>query len=290
MVHAGYTMDAIAIVTDRACDLSPEERERHGITVVPLVVRFGDDVILDDGGLSAEEFWRRVEASHTFPQTSQPSIGMFEEAFAPLVEAGKHVICPLITGRLSGTYNAACAAAQRFAGKVTVVDTRSLSLGQAFQVLAASLAARQGQAVEAIVHALAGIRERTHLIIMLDTVEFLRRGGRAGALMPLVDRVLKVLRVRPLLRLEDGQLKLLGAARSVSGALHRIGEEIARLGPIEQLAVAHTQRSAEAAEFAAALARRLNLAPEGILIAEAGPALSAHAGPGVLAAAVVRKA
>ena len=283
-------MDPIAIVTDRGCDLSPEERERHGVTVVPLIVRFGEDVMLDDGSLSADEFWRKVEASPTFPQTSQPSIGMFEEAFAPLVAAGKHVLCPLITGRLSGTFNAAYAAAQRFAGKVTVVDTRSLSLGQAFQVLAAVLAARQGQAVDAIVQSLASVRERTHLIIMLDTVEFLRRGGRAGALMPWVDRIMKALRVRPLLRLEDGQLRLLGASRSVSGALHRIGDEIARLGPIEQLAVAHTRRSAEAAEFAAALAQRLGLAREDIPIAEAGPALSAHAGPGVLAAAAVRKA
>jgi DegV family protein with EDD domain len=283
-------MDPIAIVTDRGCDLSPEERERHGVTVVPLIVRFGEDVILDDGGLSADEFWQKVEASHTFPQTSQPSIGMFEEAFAPLVAAGKHVLCPLITGRLSGTFNAAYAAAQRFAGKVTVVDTRSLSLGQGFQVLAAVLAARQGQAVDAIVQSLASVRERTHLIIMLDTVEFLRRGGRAGALMPWVDRIMKALRVRPLLRLEDGQLRLLGAARSVSGALHRIGDEISRLGPIEQLAVAHTRRSAEAAEFAAALAQRLGLAREDIPITEAGPALSAHAGPGVLAAAAVRKA
>jgi len=283
-------MTDIAIVTDRGCDLSPEQRTRHDITVVPLIVRFGEEVLLDDGSLDADAFWDRVAASPTFPQTSQPSAGMFEEAFAPLVAAGRHVLCPLITGRLSGTLNAAYAAAQRFPGKVTVFDTRSLSLGQALQVLAAAVAARQGRAVEAIVGTLESIRARSHLFIALDTVEFLRRGGRAGKLMPLVDRILRALHVRPLLRLDDGELKLMGAARSASKAVHRLVDEIARLGPIEALAVAHTRRPEQAADLAATLARRLGLAPEAVLLAEAGPALSAHAGPGVLAAAAVRKA
>lgn len=283
-------MSDIAIVTDRACDLSPAQRRDLGVSVVPLVVRFGDEVVLDDGSLSADAFWARVADGAAFPQTSQPSAGMFEEAFAPLVAAGRHVLCPVITGRLSGTINAAHAAAQRFPGRVTVFDTRSLSLGQALQVIRAALAARQGRALGDIVAMLEGLRERSHLVIMLDTVEFLRRGGRAARLMPMFDRVLRVLRIRPLLRLEDGELKVMGVARSVSKALQCIVDEIARLGPVEAVAVAHTRRSEAAAELKAMLAERLRLPPDAILVAEAGPALSAHAGPGVVAAAALRRA
>ena len=100
-------MADIAIVTDRGCDLSLEQRRSLGVAVVPLVVRFGDEIVLDDGSLSDDVFWARVEADAVFPQTSQPSAGMFAEVFGPLVDAGRHVVCPLITGRLSGTINAA---------------------------------------------------------------------------------------------------------------------------------------------------------------------------------------
>lgn len=280
-------MSDLAIVTDRGCDLTAEQRAEHGISVVPLIVRFGDEVIHDDGSLTADAFWAKVGDHHAFPQTSQPSPAMFEAAFAPLVEAGKHVLCPVITGRLSGTLNAAFVAAQRFPGRVTVFDTRSLSLGQALQVLAAAAAARRGEAVDAIVRRLEGVRARSHLVIMLDTVEFLRRGGRAGKLMPFVDKILKALRVRPLLRLDDGELKLLGAVRSVTTAAHRLVDEIARLGPVETVAVGHTRRPKEAAALAAALEGRLGLPRGSAFVAEAGPALSAHAGPGVLAVAAV---
>ena len=283
-------MSDIAIVTDRGCDLTPEQRAEHGITVVPLIVRFGDEVLHDDGSLTADAFWDRVASRRAFPQTSQPSAGMFEAAFGPLVEAGKQVLCPLITGRLSGTLNAAFVAAQRFPGRVTVFDTRSLSLGQALQVLAAAAAVRRGLAGDAVVRMLEGVRERSHLVIMLDTVEFLRRGGRAGKLMPFVDKILKALRVRPLLRLDDGELKLLGAARSVTKAAHRLVDEIARLGPLEAVAVGHTRRPEEAASLAAALEARLGRPPGSTVVAEAGPALSAHAGPGVLAVAAVTAA
>ncbi|MDF1523635.1 MAG: DegV family protein [Trueperaceae bacterium] len=283
-------MSGLAVVTDRAADLSPAQRRDLDVTVVPLVVRFGDEVVLDDGSLSDDAFWARVASSPTFPQTSQPSAGLFEEAFAPLVAAGRHVLCPVLSGRLSGTVNAAFAAAQRFPGQVTVFDTRSLSLGQAFQVLAAARAAREERPLVDVVRTLEDVRGRTHLVIALDTVEYLRRGGRAGRLMPVLDRVLKALRIRPLLRLEDGDLKVMGVARTRTQSLRRLVEAVAKVGPIEALGVAHTRRPDEAAELAATLVAGAGLPEGATLVTEAGPALSVHAGPGVVAVAVVRRA
>ncbi len=283
-------MREIAIVTDRGCDLSAEQQHRYDVSVVPLIVRFGAEVIHDDGSLGADAFWDRVMAGPPFPETSQPSPGMFEAVFAPLVEAGKHVLCPLISGRLSGTVNSARVAAQRFPDMVTVFDTRSLSLGQALLVLRAAQAARQGLALDAIVRLLEDLRERCHLIILLDTVDYLRRGGRAAKVLPLVKRVVRALRVKVLLRLEGGELQVLGAVRSRAKGIRRIIDEVVSVGPIEALGTAHTRRHAEAVALAATLAQRFGLAPDATLVAEAGPALSSHAGPGVIAAAALRRA
>jgi len=280
-------MSQVVIVTDRGADLTPDQQREHGITVVPLIVRFGSEVILDDGTLAPDAFWQRVSAGHGVPETSQPSAGMFEEAFAPLVAAGHRVLCPLITGRLSGTCNAAHAAAQRFLGKVTVFDTESLSAGQAFQVLAAARAAKEGLSVDAIIARLEGIRARSHMMIALDTVEFLKRGGRAGKVMPILDRVVRALSIKPLLRVFGGELQVTGVARSMTKAVRKITEEFVGLAPARMLAVAHTRRPDEAAAWAEALAPQVGVALSETLVVEAGPALSAHAGPGVMAAAMV---
>ena len=126
-------MPEVAIVTDSASDLPPSLVAEHEITVVPLVVRFGAETFLD-GQLSIEEFWQRAESGPP-PQTSQPPVGAFAEAFDRLVGQGKSVICPVISSRISGTYNAALIAAQHYGDHVTVFDTATWSLLQGYQVL-----------------------------------------------------------------------------------------------------------------------------------------------------------
>lgn len=279
-------MGEIAIVTDAGCDLSPGLAREHGITIVPLVVRFGDDVD-DDGSLDTEAFWRRVEASPPYPETSQPSPAAFEAAFEPQVAAGRSVVCPLISGGLSGTVNAARIAATRFGDRVRVWDTRSLSLGQAFQVLGAAAAVRDGAPLERVLDVLDGVRRRTRLVIMLETLEYLRRGGRASRLLLVVRRVASALRVRPLLRLVDGELKPLGVSRSRRRGIEALLRGALAGGPIEAVAVAHTRSPSEAAGLARRASEAAGVARDAVLVAEAGPALASHAGPGVLALAAV---
>ncbi len=133
-------MNPIAIVTDSACDLAPAVLAEHHVTAVPLVVRFGLEVF-EDGQLTLDEFWAKVAQSPYPPQTSQPPTGAFEAAFSGLVGAGYHVICPVISSKISGTFNSAYAAAQRFAERVTIFATQTWSLAQGYQVLAAAKAA-----------------------------------------------------------------------------------------------------------------------------------------------------
>ena len=279
-------MADITIVSDAGCDLTREQARSLGIAIVPLVVRFGDDVD-DDGSLDTEAFWRRVEESPPYPETSQPSPAAFEAAFAPLVEAGRQVVCPLISERLSGTMNAARLAARRFGDLVRVFDTRSLSLAQAQQVLRAAEHARRGTVLDRLLQDLADVRDRTRLVIMLETLDFLRRGGRASRPLPVVRRVTRVLRVRPLLRLVDGELKPLGVARSRRHGAEALLRAVLASGPVEALAVAHTRSPEEAGTLADLAAEATGLDRDAVPVHEAGPALASHAGPGVLALAAV---
>jgi len=281
-------MPKIAIVTDSGADMPADVQHREGIKVVPLVVRFGAEVYLD-GQFSLDEFWRKAKAGPPYPETSQPSAGMFEEAFAPLVADGYDVLCLVITSQHSGTFNSAHAASQSFPGRVSVFDTLSLSLGQACQVIAAARAAAEGRSMQEIISMLEGIRSRTHMFIGLDTIEYLRRGGRASKVIPVLERVVRALNIKPLLIVVEGELKLLGAARSRQKSIERIREEITKRSPAEMLVMVHTRSGPDATSLAHTLAEQLGFPFESIMIGEAGPALSSHAGPGVVAAAIVQR-
>lgn len=282
-------MSEIAIITDSACDLPKSIRDRYGIQTVPLVVRFGTEQYLDTE-LTLEEFWDKAHQAPPYPGTSQPSVGMFEQAFAPLVEQGKHILCLTITSKHSGTFNSASVASQRFPGQVTVFDTLSLSLAQGYQAIAAAQAAAEGRSVEEIVALLENIRARTYLYIGLDTIEYLRRGGRADAVMPVLERVVRVLSIKPILQVVDGQLTLLAATRSRAKSMQRMQQEIAKHAPAEMLIVIYTRPSTEASDFAQSLAEHLDFPLDQIMVAETGPVLSCQGGPGIIAAAIVQQA
>jgi len=279
-------MPKTVIVTDTGCDLSDDLQKRYGITTVPLVVRFGQDVYLD-GELTRDEFWAKAREGAIHPATSQPSVGAFEEAFAHLVARGYRVVCPVLTSKHSGTLNSAYTASQRFPGRVTVFDTLSASLGQGYQAIAAAKAAAAGRRVSEIMTLLRSIRARTHLFACLDTIEYVRRGGRLDQMIPVLERLVRRLNIKALLQVVEGQIRPLGAARSRTQGMQRIVQEVARHKPVEMLFAIHTRAARVVTGFARSLAEQLNFPFERVMIAEAGPALSSHAGPGVIAAGVV---
>ena len=279
-------MSKIAIVTDTGADLSPAQLTEHGIHVVPLTVTFGTETF-QDNQLTLDQFWARVKAGG-HPATSQPPSGLYEQLFRRLIEDGHQVLCLCITSKHSGTFNSAWAASQTFPGKVTVFDTLSLSLAQAYQATTAARMAREGAELVEIVKRLESIRSRTHFAIALDTIENLKRGGRASQIIPVLERVVKVLSIKPMLEIRDGQLKLLGAARSRDKSHRAIIDELAKHTPVEAAMVCHTRSADLAPGFVAALATRLGLPAESIPLAETGAILSSHAGPGVMAAGVVQ--
>jgi len=270
----------VGIVTDSSCDLPRRLVERLKIAVAPLIVRFGPEVY-QDGELSVEEFWEKAAGPH-HPYTSQPPVGVFEELYERLVAQGKRVLCLTITGKHSGTFNAAHLAAQRFGEVVEVFDSLSLSLGLGLQVLAAARAAQAGRSLRDILALLEDMRARTRLTIVLDTLENLRRGGRADGFIAIVDQMTRALNIKPVINVVDGQLRLLGAARSFQGGLKRVLSLIERLGPLEHLAVVHTRRQEMAEQVAGWLVERIGFPRERIWVRETGVVLASHAGVGVI--------
>ncbi len=274
----------VRIVVDGGSDLPPDLLERYGIVRVPLIVRFGERTFSDED-LSLDEFWHHAERWP--PQTSQPSIGAFEAAFAPPVEKGAMVLCITITSRHSGTYNSAWAAAQRFPGQVRVWDSQSLSLGVGLQVVEAAVLAQEGRPLEEILDRLEAFRRHSRLTILLDTLEYLRRGGRLDGAIRVADGLVRVLGIRVLLRMKGGALGILGAVRTYGQGLARLREDALAEQPLYRLAIAHTRRPAVAARLAEEIAGAASLPAEAVLVGEAGPALSAHAGPGTVGVVAV---
>ena len=270
----------IKIVTDSGGDLPSQLLQEFDIEVVPLTVHSGTEVYRD-GDLTAEEFWAMASGPH-HPQTSQPSVGAYEEVFERLVALGKRVLCLTITSKHSGTFNVAHLAAQRFGEAVTVFDSLSLSLGQGAQAVAAAEAARAGRSMSEILALLEDLRARMRLLIVLDTLENLRRGGRAHGFIAVADRMARALNIKVIINLEEGQLRLLGAARSFKSALARMLNTIEQLGPLNHLAVVHTRNQQTAEQVAEQLAQRTGFPPQRIWLRETGAALSTHAGPGVI--------
>lgn len=270
---------AIRIVTDSSCDLSPQLAQEYEIEVVPLVVHLGTDTYYD-GELSADEFWEKALKLH--PRSSQPPVGLFAEVFERLVTSGRQVLCLTVTGKHSGTFNAAHLAAQRFGEDVKLFDSFSLSLGLGVQALAAAQAARAGHSMQEIITMLEDLRARMRLMIILDTLEYLRRGGRADAFIAAADRMTRALNIKVIINVVEGRLRLRGAARSFNGGVRRVLNLVEQMGPLEHLAVAHARRHGAAEKIAGQLAERTRFPQERIWVREIGAVLSTHAGPGVI--------
>ncbi|MHB1317035.1 MAG: DegV family protein [Anaerolineae bacterium] len=275
------TRRPVRIVTDSGSDLPPDVAAALQISIVPLVVTIGTQSFADPS-LTPDAFWALAARSNASPGTSQPSPGAFYQVFEALVQQGYDVICLTITGRHSGTFSSACMAAQPFGERVTVLDSRALSMAMGYAAMEAARMALDGAPGDAIVTRLASLRQRVRILIHLESLEQVRRGGRAARLMPLVDRLARAMSIKTALTLVEGELRLLGVARSTGKSLIRMAQQIAALGPLEHLIVMHVRAPGLAERLVDLLGGALPVAQGCISVGEAGPVLACHGGPGVV--------
>jgi len=194
----------VRVVTDSACDLPDDLVERLGVEVVPLTIRFGSEELIDRKELSTDDFWRRLKSSPVLPETAAPSVGAFESAFRGLAADGADgIICINLSSALSATMQSAQVAAQNLEGTcpVVVVDSLTISMGLGNLVVAAAEAAAAGASLEEVVSACRSQLTRTKLFGSLDTLEYLRKGGRVGGAQALLGSLLSI---KPVVEIRDG--------------------------------------------------------------------------------------
>ena len=194
-------MEKIRIITDSASDLSASTRE--DLTILPLAIRFGDTEYLDGVTISHHEFYEKLIESDTLPTTSLVSPAAFEETYARSVADGETVIAITISSRLSGTYQSATIAAEDFAGKVFVIDSYNATIGEGILVKYALLLKDQGLSAKEIVGILEASKAQIHTLGVLDTLEYLKKGGRISSVTALAANVLNI---KPVMHFSTGKL------------------------------------------------------------------------------------
>ncbi|MBP1632302.1 MAG: hypothetical protein H6Q11_590 [Acidobacteria bacterium] len=272
----------IRIVTDSSCDLPDDVITQHRIEVVPLTIRFGDEELVDREELSSEEFWRRLTTGQALPETAAPSVGRFQQAFTRLVSAGADGIVVLcISSKISATIQSATLAAEQFTAGIPlrVVDSSLVSGALGLAAIEAAKAAAAGGSIDEVEAAARAACERGRIFATLDTLEYLRRGGRVGGAAALIGGLLDV---KVLIGFEDGKVAGIGRVRSrkkaVAAVLDKVRENV---GSIAHLAVVHSD-PAELPEFLQGLAEIYEGPP---LVCRFGSVVGTHIGPGAVGVA-----
>lgn len=268
----------VRIVTDSTADLSESQQQSAGITVVPLNVRFGDEVFRDHVELSGDEFFNRLKAAPQLPKTSQPPVGAFEAVFRQHRQAGDDVVAVLISSKVSGTFGAAQMAAQAVDGDhIDVIDSLTVSMALGFLALEAARVAKGGASRAEVAERVRSLVPKAHVIAAVDTLTYLEKGGRIGRARALLGSLLNV---KPLIMLQEGEVAPLGRARGRVQAIDKLVDQLGRAGKLTHLAVLHGAARTDAERLRERVAH--NYPDLGIPFAEIGAVIGTYTGPGVI--------
>ena len=274
----------IRIIVDSTADLTPQVRER--VVVVPLTIHFGDEEFVDGVDITGKEFYEKLVTSKVMPSTSQASPYAFSAAFGQAVADGDDVVAILVSSKLSGTYQSAVIAAEDYSGKVHVVDSRNIALGAAILTEHALRLADAGYSAEQIAFLLEQARERVRLMAVVDTLEYLQRGGRLSKTAAIAGGILAI---KPIIALVDGEIKVLAKGRGNRQANQLMNQEVLKAGidPDMPCMLGYTGTDDE-------LLRKYRqdsgaLWSDGVPVSLVCGVVGTHAGPGAVAAAFFAK-
>jgi DegV family protein with EDD domain len=270
----------VRIVTDSTADLPLEFAHALGISVVPLSVIFGEEVFREGVEISHDLFYDKLISGKELPTTSAPSVGDFLEVYEPLLKETDEIVSVHISSKLSATYNNACQAAEFLAdrgARIEVVDSRVVSLGLTFVAVAAARAAREGGDIDQVRAAAESTIERIRIYILLDTLEYVRRGGRIGRARAFLGAML---RVKPMLALRDGEVHPHERVRTKRHAMDRLFQIATSYPNVREVAIGYSTNPQDAHDFQQRLAEVMPHV--NIWTARFGPVIGTHGGPGVL--------
>lgn len=273
---------SIRIVTDSSCDLSAEVVDEHGIRVVPLSIRFGDEEFIDREQLTTAQFWARCATSATLPETAAPAPGQFERTYRELhADGATGIVVVALSGALSATMQSAELAARSVADlvPVRVVDSRTVTLGVGTIALACARRAAEGGSLDEVADLATDLASRTRVFGALDTLENLRKGGRIGGARAMLGTALAI---KPIIEVRDGKVEEGGKQRTRTKALKFLVDKVSEYSDrIETLAVLHADCS-DVDAFVEML--RPHFAGD-VVVGEIGPVIGSHAGRGTIGVA-----
>lgn len=274
----------IRIIVDSTADLTPQVRAR--VAVVPLTVHFGEEEFVDGVDITGRKFYEMLETTKVLPTTSQATPYAFSAAFGQAVADGEEVIAIVVSSKLSGTYQSAVIAAEDYPGQVHVVDSKNIAIGLAILTAYAIQLVDEGRSAAEIVALLKQQRERIRLMAVVDTLEYLQRGGRLSKTAAIAGGILSI---KPLIGLVDGEIKVLAKGRGNKQANMLMNQEVTKVGIDETMPsmLGYTGTSDEQL-------RKYRQESESKWLAEVPESLvcgvvGTHAGPGAVAVAFFAK-
>jgi len=268
----------IRIVTDSSCDLPDEILERHRITVVPLTIRFGEESFVDREELSVDDFWARLSVATDLPETAAPSVGRFQDAFRELSDAGADgIVAVMISAGISATHQSATLASDglRSGIPVRVIDSGLVSAALGLGVLAAAREAEAGGTIDDVETTAREAVASSNLFAALDTLEYLKKGGRIGGTAAFFGNLLDM---KPLITFADGVVSAGGRVRTRRKAIKAVLDHLESLESVAEVGIVHSN-APDLDEFLSALRERGHNDP---LVARLGPVVGTHSGPGVI--------
>ncbi len=280
-------MSKVAIVTDSTAYLSSDLVAAYNITVVPLVVIWGNETYRDNVDIKPDQFYQRLSTTKIMPSTSQATIQGFVDVFTKLHASGYEILTVVISSALSGTLDSAIQAKTMLPeATIELVDSQNTSMTLAFMALSAARAAKQGASLEECKKIIELIRDHTEVFFAVDTLEFLHRGGRIGGASRFLGTALDL---KPILQLKEGKIEALERVRSTKKAHDRL-IELLKIGVngeehINMMGVVAASAAESAANVLHKIKHQFN--PDEIILANISPVLGTHTGPGTIGVAYV---
>ncbi|OZB91833.1 DegV family protein [Paenibacillus sp. XY044] len=274
------------IVTDSTADIPEDIAKQHDIHVVPLRLMFGEDTFEDGVDISAEVFYKRLVQSEQLPTTSQASPADYMQVYQDIMNEypGSPIISLHISSGLSGTYQSAMIAKSMLEGDpdITIVDSKSASYGFGLLVVHAARLAAEGKTAEEIVRSVEEVRRQRKLYFLVDTLEYLQKGGRIGKAAAMIGNLLNI---KPILSIDEEGIiyaveKVRGRKKAMARILERFREDLGGVQNIN-VAVGHTADPASAEPVLEDLSRDFRL--QEVVLTNIGPVVGSHVGPGTLA-------
>ena len=275
-------MDKVAIVTDSMADIPSSMLGNNNIFVLPGYIHFGTETYLDGADLAPTEFYSKLARSKQLPTTSQPTVNDFLDLYRQLTEDFDAIVSVHISTDLSGTFSSAMTARKQMDTPfpISIVDTRSVSMGQGFSVLAAARAAESGLPALRVDQAARAVAENMNVLFVVDTLEYLRKGGRIGGASAMAGSLLKI---KPILQVSNGRIEALARARTHRKAIIQVLDQIEERTPSDDplhVAVIHAVMEEPAHALADQIQQRFDCAE--CHVADIGSVVGVHVGPGTL--------